>query len=138
VANVFLRSRNELVACAPLVHSEHEIRLWVRNTLIPSGGVSVAVADDHVAAFLSVSRDAEAGWIDQLYVLPESIGQGIGSRLLQIACEELSPPIRLYTFQANQRARRFYEHHKFRIVAFGDGSANEEGRPDILLEWWPE
>lgn len=44
------------------------------------------------------------------------------------------PVVRLYTFQANQGARRFHERHGFRVVGFGDGSGNEEGVPDPLYE----
>ena len=135
VSDIYLRSRRELVACAPLVHSDVEVRSWIRDTLIPSGGVRVAEAEGRVVGFLAVTRDTQAGWIDQLYVLPESVGLGIGSRLLHVALEELSPPIRLHTFQANERARRFYERHGFQEIALGDGSGNEERCPDVLFEW---
>jgi ribosomal protein S18 acetylase RimI-like enzyme len=55
--------------------------------------------------------------------------------LLEQAKALLGSPIRLYTFQANQGARRFYERHGFRAVAFGDGSNSEERCPDVLYEW---
>jgi RimJ/RimL family protein N-acetyltransferase len=42
--------------------------------------------------------------------------------------------LRLYTFQCNEGARRFYERNGFTAVAFGDGSGNEEGEPDIRYE----
>jgi GNAT superfamily N-acetyltransferase len=77
----------------------------------------------------------KCGWLGQFYLLPSAVGQGIGTQLLAIAKERLGSPIRLYTFQANQEARRFYERHGFRAIAFGDGSDNEERCPDILLEW---
>ena len=41
------------------------------------------------------------------------------------------PVSKLHCFQANEGARRFYERHGFRAEAFGDGSGNEEGLPDI-------
>lgn len=135
VADVYLRSRKELVACAPLVHSDEAVRKWVRRHLIPAGQTTVAVIDDQVVGLLAVSKGTDCGWIDQLYLLPAWVGRGIGTTLLELARSELPPPIRLYTFQANQRARRFYEHRGFRAVAFGDGSANEEKCPDILYEW---
>ncbi|MGE0760903.1 MAG: N-acetyltransferase family protein [Pirellulaceae bacterium] len=138
IADVYLRSRKELVTCAPLVHPDVEVRLWIRDGLIPSGSVTVAVVEGRVVGFMAVSKDAESSWVGQLYVLPESVGRGVGSRLLEVAREELSPPIRLYTFQANQRARVFYERHGFVAVAFGDGSGNEERCPDILYEWMRE
>jgi GNAT superfamily N-acetyltransferase len=60
---------------------------------------------------------------------------GIGTQLLELARSQLPPPIRLYTFQCNERARRFYERHGFKLMSFSDGSRNEEKCPDILYEW---
>lgn len=65
------------------------------------------------------------------------MASGIGTRFLDRARAELRPPIRLYTFQGNQSARHFYEHHGFEAIAFGDGSGNEERCPDVLYEWRP-
>lgn len=137
VAAVYLRSRKELVACAPLVHSDEDVRDWIRQHLIPAGRTTVAVADGRVIGFLAVSKDADCGWIDQLYLLPKWVERGIGSRLLGLAQSQLAPPIRLYTFQCNERARRFYERRGFKAIAFGDSSSNEEKCPDILYEWRP-
>lgn len=138
VADVYLRARKELVACAPLVHSDEDVRAWIRRDLIPAGRTTVAVDDGLVIGLLAVSRGPECSWIDQLYLLPEWIERGIGTRLLELAQAELPPPIRLYTFQCNDRARRFYERRGFKAIAFGDGATNEEKRPDILYEWRPE
>jgi ribosomal protein S18 acetylase RimI-like enzyme len=135
VADVYLRSRRELVACAPLVHSDDAVLNWVRRYLIPAGSTTVAIAGSLVVGFLAVSKHSDFSWIEQLYVDPNWVAQGIGTRLLEIARSEMLPPIRLYTFQCNQRARWFYERHGFKAVAFGDGSGNEEKCPDILYEW---
>jgi hypothetical protein len=43
--------------------------------------------------------------------------------------------VRLWTFQKNAAAIRFYLAHGFREVERTDGSRNEEREPDILLEW---
>ena len=86
---------------------------------------------------LAVSTRDECGWIDQLYVDPNRTGEGIGSRLLEEALSELAPPVRLFTFQANARARGFYERRGFRAVQFTDGETNEECCPDVLYEWRP-
>ena len=137
VAEVYLRSRKELVACAPLAHSDESVRAWVRTRLIPAGRTIVAVVDDLIVGFSSVTMAADCGWIEQLYLHPEWIGRGVGTALLARALTELSPPIRLYTFQCNARAREFYERRGFRAVKFGDGSDNEEKCPDVLYEWRP-
>jgi GNAT superfamily N-acetyltransferase len=135
VADVYLRSRKELVACAPLAHSDEDVRKWIRTRLIPAGRTTVAVVEGHVVGLLTISTGADAGWIEHLYVLPTRVGRGIGTRLLALARQRLPAPIRLYTFQENHRARRFYESRGFRASAFGDGSGNEEQCPDILYEW---
>jgi len=137
VAEVFLRSRKELVACAPLAHSDENVRAWVRERLIPAGRTTVAVVKGRVIGFLVVSCDAGIGWIDHLYVLPGWVGRGIGTQLLELARRRLSGPIRLYTFQGNEGARRFYESRGFTPIEYGDGSLNEERCPDVLYEWHP-
>ncbi len=138
VAEVYLASRKAFVAFAPIAHSDDEVRHWVADHLLPSGGVTVAESGGAVIGMMALTREEEIGWIEQLYLLPSAVGQGIGTRLVQRAKEELGPPIRLYTFQANEGARRFYERHGFRAIEFGDGSGNEEGCPDILYEWTEE
>ena len=135
VGDVYLRSRKELVSCAPLAHSDEDVRDWIRRRLIPAGHTTVAVADGLIIGLLAVSRGIECSWIDQLYLLPTWVGRGIGSRFVELAQSELPSPIRLYTFQCNERARRFYERRGFKAIAFGDGSGNEEKCPDILYEW---
>src|SRR5262249_30037530 len=109
IARVYLRSRRELVACAALAHSDEEIHAWIRGRLIPAGRTTVALIGGEVVGLLAVSSGPGGSWIDQLYLLPERIGEGIGTVLLERAVAELPPPIRLYTFPGNARARRFYE-----------------------------
>jgi GNAT superfamily N-acetyltransferase len=135
VADVYLASRRADVAFAPLAHGEADVRDWIAAVLLPGGGVFVAESGGDVVAMMAVSRDQAAGWIDQLYVAPEWTGRGIGRRLMALARLQLGAPIRLYTFQASGGARRFYEREGFTAVAFGDGSANEEGKPDVRYEW---
>ena len=117
-----------------MVHTDEEVRGWIADILIPRGDVYVAESQGQVVAMLAISRDESGGWIDQLYVKPGHTGQGIGHRLLRVAHSRLKPPVRLYTFQANTGARRFYERHGYRVLRFTDGR-NEERCPDVLYEW---
>ncbi|MBS0327440.1 MAG: GNAT family N-acetyltransferase [Proteobacteria bacterium] len=134
IAEVLLSSRTTFVPYAPIAHPDADVRRWVRQVLIPSGGVTAACAGDSVVGVLATVRESGVSWINQLYIARGHTGQGIGTRLLNHALVSLDRPVRLYTFQANTRARSFYEQHGFKAIAFGDGSANEERCPDVLYE----
>ena len=73
-------------------------------------------------------------FVDQLYVLPGHQGRGAGGGLLDIARRGQSK-VRLWTFQKNAGARRFYERKGFVAIELTDGSGNEEREPDVLYEW---
>jgi GNAT superfamily N-acetyltransferase len=134
VAEVLLSSRKAFLPYACSARSDAEVQQWVREALIPAGGVTVACSGAAVVGVLATARESSVSWVNQLYIAPNHVGQGIGSRLLGHALASLALPVRLYTFQANTRARSFYERHGFKAVAFGDGSANEEHCPDVLYE----
>jgi GNAT superfamily N-acetyltransferase len=134
VAEVIRSSRKAFVPYAPLEHTDAEVDQWVLETLIPSGGVAVACVGVEIVGVLAMSRESNVGWIDQLYIAPRYVGQGMGSRLLDHAVATLGLPVRLHTFQANTRSRLFYERYGFKAVSLGDGSTNEEGCPDVLYE----
>jgi ribosomal protein S18 acetylase RimI-like enzyme len=135
VANVYLRLRKQFLPYAPLAHSDDGVRVWVREALIPSNNVIVAERGGAILGMLATSHERGVDWIDQLYLDPQAVGQGIGTLLLEDALAHLQPPVRLYTFQANVDARRFYERHGFVAIEFSDGQRNEENCPDVLDEW---
>lgn len=135
VAEIYLASRKRYLPYAPLAHTDEAVRSWIGSQLIPTGGVTVAVSKETVLGFLAVSKDDRYGWIDHLYLDPSAVGLGLGTILLEQAKLTLSAPIRLYTFQENIDARRFYTRHGFKEIALTDGALNEERVPDVLLEW---
>jgi ribosomal protein S18 acetylase RimI-like enzyme len=135
IARILIEVRSAFMPYAPLAHAPHEVRDWVRAFLVPSGGSVVAELDDTVVGVMATEREELCSWITQMAVDPGHVGVGIGSALLEHAFRMLPSPIRLYTFQANHGARRFYERHGFRAMQLSDGSANEERCPDVLYEF---
>jgi len=134
VEQILTSSRAEYLPYAKSPHTREETRHWVGEILIPSGGVVIALSGDEEVAVLATSISKGVGWIDQLYVLPGFTGEGIGSELLSYAQNCLPGPIRLWTFQENHAAIRFYQRHGFRAIKYTNGESNEEQCPDVLFE----
>lgn len=134
VAQLLIDTRVIFMPYAPLAHAHDEVRGWVREILIPKGGVSVATTNDGLVGVIATERDNGVSWITQMAVKPALVNRSIGSQLLTQAMQNLPRPIRLYTFQANLGARRFYERFGFRAILFSDGEENEERCPDVLYE----
>jgi GNAT superfamily N-acetyltransferase len=68
--------------------------------------------DDRLVGFLALKP--ETGCLDQLFILPEAQGAGIGRALLEFAKARLPGGIWLRTAVDNRRACRFYERNGFR------------------------
>jgi len=134
VVQILNTSRLEYLPYAKSPHSLDGIRQWVGGHLIPSCGVVIAQLDGEDVGVLATSVSDGIGWIDQLYLAPGSVGQGVGVELLNHALSFLPGPVRLWTFQENARAIRFYEHHGFKAIEYTNGENNEEKCPDILYE----
>jgi GNAT superfamily N-acetyltransferase len=132
VGDVFLASFHATYAF-PLAHSDDEVRGWIRDDLIARQETWVALVAGRVVGLMAVAP----GVLDQLYVAPDRLGRGIGRQLLDRAKDRSPEGLALYTFQVNDRARRFYERNGFVIDALGDGSGNEEGQADVRYVWRP-
>lgn len=75
--------------------------------------------------------------VTHLFVARQVRGRGLGHMLLEQA-REGRDHLKLWTFQANAAARRFYAREGFEEVARSDGWRNEEGLPDVLCVWHRE
>lgn len=135
LTQVYLSSRKKFVSFAPIPHSDEAVYQWIRNVMIPNNQVTLVEQDDKIIGMMALLTEEGMGWIEQLYVHPDFVGCGIGTKLIERAKVELASPIRLYTFQQNQDAIRFYERHGFKAIQYSDGSGNEEKCPDVLYEW---
>lgn len=112
------------------LHTPEEDRWFYREHVFKTCRVWGRFDQDALSGLIAF-RD---GWVEQLYVLPAAQGHGVGTELLDVAkraCERLE----LWTFQCNERARRFYEARGFALVEQTDGARNEEKEPDARYVW---
>jgi GNAT superfamily N-acetyltransferase len=116
----------------PQLHSLEEAIAWMAGEILPKQVVRIAEVDGSAAGYIVFSDE----WIDQLYVHPDSHGRGVGSALLASVMADARGR-KLWTFQQNVRARRFYEARGFVLLELTDGSGNEEKTPDALYQWRP-
>jgi ribosomal protein S18 acetylase RimI-like enzyme len=132
IADVYLASFAATYAF-PLAHTADQVRTWIREILVGTTETWAAFDGPLVVGMMAVGP----GELDQLYVAPDRLGEGIGRALLDVAKERSPQGLRLYTFQVNDRARRFYEQNGFVAEFFGDGTGNEEHQPDVRYAWEP-
>jgi ribosomal protein S18 acetylase RimI-like enzyme len=98
---------------------ENRLKLWTDRFANPAENefICMAVEDEELKGFVCVYGNDDAQWgalIDNLHVLPESKGQGIGKRLMQEAFKWIAenypnPHFYLWVYEDNHEARRFYE-----------------------------
>jgi len=121
----------------PELHTPEKDRWFLREVVLPNEEVWVAEVDERPVGFAALgSRDGE-DYLQHIYVAPEHQGSGLGTQLLDRAKERRPSGFRLWVFQKNDGARRFYERHGLRLVELTDGIGNEEKEPDALYEWAP-
>jgi GNAT superfamily N-acetyltransferase len=116
----------------PQLHSGAE-DIAHAGAMIARGWVTVAERDGAVVGFAACDGDD----LDALYVAARARGTGVGTALLQRLQQEVSA-LKLWTFQANLGAQRFYARHGFGEVTRTDGAASDEKLPDVRFEWQKE
>ena len=130
IAAVFTPSFR-LLTFLPMLHTPEENRRFIENVILRTCEVTVAEDDRGIVSFLA--REDEE--IRLLYTHPACIGSGAGSLLIDAAKSSGVDALELWCFQANQRARHFYEARGFRAIRFTDGADNEEKTPDVRYRW---
>jgi GNAT superfamily N-acetyltransferase len=133
VAVVYLAARAEAMSYLPHLHTDDEVRAWIADVVLPGYEVVVAEVGDRLAGFAALDGDV----LGHLYVHPDFQGRGIGDALLARAKALRPAGFRLWVFQRNASARRFYERRGLRVVELTDGHGNAEREPDALYEWLP-
>ena len=122
-----------------LMPTDPETELW-RSRLAQEGGhpeILVWDQDGEVVGFVVAGEDeyteAGEGIVLALYVSPHAQGAGVGTALLEAAVERMRglglQRAVLWTFERNERARRFYEHHGW---TFDPDAVDPDPRPDAV------
>ncbi len=132
IADVFIPSFGGLTFL-PRLHTDEETRDWIREVMLPGHEVWVAEVNDRLVGFAALTEDL----LGHMYVHPDAQGRGIGTALFEVVKRERPDGFRLWVFQRNNGARRFYERHGCRVVELTDGGGNMEQEPDALYEWRP-
>ena len=117
-------------------YPERWIQFWLPVLTISPGYIRenetwAAVQDDMCIAYYSLKEEDESLWLDNLWVLPEFMGQGIGRDLFQHALERsriLGAVIMGIVSDPN--AQNFYEKMGARKV--GEVQSEVDGQPRVL------
>ena len=129
VARLFRAVRRACLPYLPDLHTPAEDLWFFRERVFRDCTVWVA-GEAVIDGFCAW----QPGWVHHLYIRPECHGLGLGTALLSRAMVAHSP-LRLWVFQRNAQALRFYAARGFCLIERTDGSRNEEREPDALLEW---
>ncbi|MBP3962767.1 GNAT family N-acetyltransferase [Paenibacillus lignilyticus] len=123
------RASKEKAIGQKALHSVKD-HIYFLNSILPERfHVELALRGEEVVGIIAYNESE----VSQLYIHIDHLGSGIGQTLLNKAKEQSSGRLRLYTFEVNAIAQRFYEKHGFKVIA--RGHENEENLPDILYEW---
>lgn len=132
--------KNDAKACAAILNDWIDARDWMPRVHSHADVVDfyesfvfekreVWVSGEPIEGFMALDLGNDV--VTALYVAKP--GHGIGKRLLDHA-KTGREALELWTFVANEGARRFYAREGFQEIRQTDGD-NEEGLPDVLLRW---
>lgn len=132
-AEVWHESARHMDGADPAMPSLQALRERIDRELRSGWRLHVAFAGGEIVAMLAV-KPAEAV-LDQLFVLPSAVRQGIGRALLETAKREMPEGFTLRAAAANARARRFYEREGLQLL--GEGVRPDNGTPVCFYGWKP-
>ena len=114
---------------APVPNPRDDHLRYFDEHVLAETTVHLALRDGELAGFGAFTPES----VMQLYVHVDHLGQGIGTRLLELAKTGSGGRLWLYTFVTNTRAQRFYERHGFDLVERSFEPVMQLG--DLRYEW---
>lgn len=117
-------------------YPEKWIQIWLPSLTISSQYIQdnetwVAVADERLVAYYSLKQDGESLWLDNLWVLPDYMGQRIGKQLFQHALERCcARGASILKIESDPNAQAFYE--KLGAHKIGEHHGNVDDQIRIL------
>ena len=131
IANILMRSSRLAYTFMRWDYGDDDFTGFVRASFDEWDVVRIVEARCGPVGFHCLLEDV----VDQLFVVPEAQGQGIGSTLLCDVMALRPAGFTLRTFRANQAARAFYEARGLVAIEFGRSEAENE--PDVTYRWDP-
>ena len=131
LADILAAANGTLEWLPQLYSSAEEIKLI--GNMIDAGWVRVAYVDGVIVGWIG-RKGTE---IHALCLRPDMQGKGIARALMNDA-KRNAKKLGLWSYQANDRATRFYEKAGFVAVQHTDGAGNDAGLLDIRFEWHKE
>ena len=113
----------------PLVHNVEE-RADYGRWLLEHTSVTMIHNNSDVVGFLAVEKHI----IQALYIKKDFQGFGFGQAAIKFAQKQFEE-LRLWVFQSNIGAQRFYRRLGFQIVKMSDGQDNDYNLPDVFYCW---
>lgn len=131
VLSLFNSARSKMTYL-PVIHTENETADFIAK-LVKQGNVFVTLDEEKITGFIEFQN----GWVRHLYISPENQNKGNGKLLLDIAKKDNPHGLKLWVFEQNEGALKFYEREGFKVALKRnmDETDNEEGLPDRLYKW---
>lgn len=125
------------------------LAVWHERLVTPQADKLLLIAEyrhENIVGFAYAAADESAIWgslLDNLHVLLEHQGKGIGARLVSATAEGLTelainPSLHLWVFEANARACGFYERLGGRVVGCEPSDIPAADRKTLLHIHWPD
>jgi ribosomal protein S18 acetylase RimI-like enzyme len=134
IIDIFTKVRSQM-KYLPIIHTLDETEKYLVS-LVSDGNVLVAKRGNSILGF-SQLKD---GFVNHLYIDPHFQNKGVGKLLLDEMKQLSSDNLKLWVFEENKNAIRFYEREGFKLEEKRDKehTENEENLPDRLYSWTKE